>query len=139
MNFKAIGLVTLSLALAFPVFAQGPRGRRGGPGGPPPGGFEQGQRPGASDGNRLDRLTEALDLTASQVASLEALTEQRQSAQEGYREQMQEAQEAFRAAAESGDATAIGNAFLARKALQEEARAINEEFMAQFRSLLTLD
>ncbi len=44
----------------------------------------------------------------------------------------------MRAAMDSGDPTAIGNAVLAGRALRDQQRAIHEEFMAEFRTILTL-
>jgi hypothetical protein len=137
MKFKIVGLATLCFALALPVLAQGPRGRRGGFG--PPEGVSDGERTGPGEGNPLDRLEAALELTPSQVASAEALFERRQAIQEEFRGQLSSTREALRAATESGAPTTIGNAVLAQRELQEQLRAINEEFMAEFRSLLTLD
>ena len=137
MKFKIIGLAALCFALALPVLAQGPRGRRGGFG--PSEGVSDGERTGPGEGNPLGRLEAALELTPSQVASAEALFERRQATQEEFRSELSSTREALRAATDSGDPTTIGNAVLAQRELQEQVRAINEEFMAEFRSLLTLD
>lgn len=137
MNSKIIGLVTLCFALALPVLGQGPRGRRDGSG--PSAGVTDGERTRQGERNPLGRLQEALDLTPSQVASLESLFEQRQAAQQGFQGQLRASREALRAARESGDPTAIGNAVLAQEELQDQLRQISEEFMTQFRNLLTLN
>lgn len=142
MKLKVIAITAMCLAVAAPGIGQGRRGSFGTPT-PLPGVSDRGERPGdfpgAGDRNPLDRLEGALDLSPSQVASLEVLVEQRQTAQEGFRQPMELAREAFQAAVDSGDPTAIGNAFLAQRELSEQLRAINEEFMAAFRSLLTLE
>jgi hypothetical protein len=137
MKFKIIGLATLCFALVLPVLAQGPRGRRGDFG--PPEGVSDGERTGPGEGNPLDRLGAALELTPSQVASAEALFERRQATQEEFQNQLSSTREALRAATDSGDPTTIRNAVLAQRELQEQLRADNEESMAEFRSLLTLD
>ena len=119
MNFKVIGLTTLCFALALPVLAQGPRGRRGDF--DPPEGVSDGERRGGGERNPLDRLTTALELTPSQVDSAEALFEQRQATQEAFQVQISSAREALRAATDSGDPTVIGNAVLAQRELQDHS------------------
>ena len=142
MNFRAIAIATLCLAVAAPVMGQGRRGGFGTPT-PLPGvddrGARTGEFPGRGERNPLGPLPEALDLTESQIASLQALLEQRQIAQEGFRSQMEAARQAFQEAVESRDPTAIGNTFLAQRDLQEELQALNEQFMADFRLLLNFD
>jgi Spy/CpxP family protein refolding chaperone len=137
MKFEVVGLATLCFALTLPVLAQGPEGRRGGFG--PGAGVSDGERTGPGGRNPIDRLEAALELTPSQVASAEVLFERRQATQEEFRGPLSSTREAHRAATDSGDPTAIGNSVLAQRELQEKLRAINEEFMAQFRSLLTLE
>ena len=136
MKFKVIGLTTLCLALALPLLAQGPRGNRGGFG--PPAGARDGERTGPGERNPLSRLEEALELTPSQVASAEALFEQGQATRQAFQDQTRASRDALRAAIDSEDPTAIGNAVLARRELQQQQRAIHEEVMAEFRNLLTL-
>ena len=154
MNFRVIAIATLCLAVAAPVIGQGRRGGFGTPT-PLPGVEDRGARTGEFPGrgergergepgergerDPLGRLPEALDLTESQIASLQALLEQRQIAQEGFRIQMEAARQVFQEAVESRDPTAIGNAFLAQRDLQEELQALNEKFMADFRLLLNFD
>ncbi len=142
MKLRVIAIATLCLAVTAPVIGQGRRGGFGNPT-PLPGVSDRGARrgdfPGAGERNPLGRLQEALDLSPFQITSLEALLEDRQADQEILRDPIDLAREAFRTAVESGDPTAIGNAFLAQRGLQDQVRAINEAFMADFRDLLTLD
>ena len=136
MNSKVIGLTTLCLALALPLLAQGPRGSRERFG--PPAGAHDGERTGSGERNPLGRLEEALALTPSQVASAEALFERHRAELEAFQTRTSSTRDAQMAAMDSGDPTAIGNAVLAARELRAERRAINEDFMAEFRSLLTL-
>jgi Spy/CpxP family protein refolding chaperone len=134
MNFKTTGLVTLCLVLAVPALGQGPWPRRGdapldGPG----------ERPNGEGHDPLSRFSEALDLTPAQLASLAELAEEHQAALESSRALMMSTRETLQAALESGDPTQIGNAMLAQREVREQQRQMHEEFMGQFRNLLTLD
>ena len=141
MNLRVVGITTLCLAMTAPLIGQG-RENWGAPT-PLPGIQDGGARnrafPGPGERNPLGRIEDALDLTASQVASLEALVAERQAGQENVRQEMEASRTAFEAAVEARDATAIGTAFLARLDFQEELRRINEDYRTRFRSLLTVD
>ena len=145
MKLRIVAIATLCLAVTAPVIGQNRRGGFGTPT-PLPGVDDRGARTGEFPGrgergerNPLGPLPEALDLTESQIASLQALLEQRQIAQESFRGLMEAARQALQEAVESRDPTAIGNAFLAQRDLQEELQALNEKFMADFRLLLNFD
>ena len=145
MKLRVIGLATLCLALVMPVLGQGQRGRRGGFGTPTPlpGVDDRAARerefPGQGERDPLGRLEEVLDLTASQLASLEPLVADRDARLQTLTEQARESREVVRTAIEGGDPATIGNAVLAQKALQDQTRTVNEEFLTALRSLLTLD
>ena len=137
MKFKILGLLTLCGALVLPVLGQGRGPGRGGPRAERFGQTEGNGGPQGRDG--LDRLTEALELTPAQVASLEVLFEQRQSVRESFRGQLRANHEALQAAIASGDPTAVGNAVLAGEDVKEQAKAAGEDFKTQFRNQLTID
>ena len=121
MKLKVIAIAAMCVTVAAPVIGQGRRGSFGTPT-PLPGVSDWGERagefPGAGDRKPLGRLWEALELTDSQIASLQVLTEQRQVAREAFQASMQLAREALQAAVDSGDPTAVGNAFFAQRDLQ---------------------
>ncbi len=85
----------------------------------------------------LERLTEPLDLNASQVAAIESLQESRRGQTDAIREQLRTSREGFDALIEAGDPLAVGNTVLAEHALRAELEAINEQLMADFRNVLT--
>lgn len=123
-KLKVIVFLAAFLALGAAVVAQrGPRAERPFSGGP-----------GIGD---LARLTEALDLNASQVAAIESLQESRRAQTDAIRDQLRTSREAFDALIETGDPLAVGNAVLAEHALRDELEAINGQLMADFRNVLT--
>ena len=124
-KFKVFIFTAVFLFLGTAVIAQrGPRmGERTFTGGP-----------GIGD---LARLTEALDLNASQVAAIESILESRRAQTEAVREQLRASREGLDALIAAGDPLAVGNAVLAEHALREELEGISEQVAADFRNVLT--
>ena len=138
MKIRALGLTTLCLALALTAVEQpGPRGGFQGPRGGDPEAREgfTGER---EDRNPLGRLVTALDLNESHVGAAEALLAVRTEATEDIQQQLLASRESIPDLIAAGDPTPIGIAVLAQHALQEQLRAINEQFLADFNNLLTV-
>ena len=95
--------------------------------------------------NRLDRVRELLDLTESQMASLEAIVEERSQTTRDQRDggkmtrELREKSRTLDALAEGGDATAVGTAYLERQAVSEQLGESQVQFQTDFENLLTTD
>ena len=140
MTVRNMLLAVLFTTLAIPSFAQrGPR-RPGGPRG-----FESRLESGEEDGQRRERdpsghLEEALELNAAQVASLQVLLESNREGQEAIRAQVAEGRENLQSLIDQGaSATDIGNALLGIHAIQDQAKASQEQFQTALRNLLTAE
>jgi Spy/CpxP family protein refolding chaperone len=115
----------LFAALTLPIFAQRSGGLRG----------QLGQ------GRGIDRIQQALNLTADQVNSLKALTEsQRQALQPLVKEAREKAQ-ALRDLQQqpNPNPTDIGNAMLAMRATRERMKAAQQNFRQSLNNLLTTE
>jgi hypothetical protein len=91
-----------------------------------------------SDSN-LDRVQELLDLTESQVISLEALLEERKAKRDDLISQLRDRSQELEALVPGGDARAVGTAYLAREAISAELRGSQEGYRMAFENLLTTD
>ena len=89
--------------------------------------------------NRLDRVRELLDLTESQMASLEAIVEERSQTSRDLTRELREKSRTLDALAEGGDATAVGTAYLERQAVSEQLGESQVQFQTDFENLLTTD
>ena len=131
MTIKVLGLATLFLGLVLAAAAErGPGGFRGA-------NAERQDRLADRVGERdpLGRLTDALELDASQVAAAQGLLDQRNAAIEAIREQNPRSRQGLsELIGEGDDPAAIGNAVLALRQQFEEA---NGTFIDGFTNLLT--
>ena len=136
MNYRSLLVALMFAALALPAVAQeSPRGRRG------HGGFQGGGETGERqrDGNRLERLQEALGLTEAQVVAIEASQTARRETLQGLNASHREARQNVQDLIEQGaSATDIGNAVLAVNAIQVQIKAANEQSQTAFNNVLTL-
>ena len=89
--------------------------------------------------NQLDRVQELLDLTESQRVSLEALVENRRQTTRDSTRELREKSRTLDALAEQGDATAVGTAYLERRAVSKQLGEGQVRFQAEFANLLTTD
>lgn len=92
----------------------------------------------SSDSN-LGRVQELLDLTESQVISLEALLEERNAKRDDLISQLRDRSQELEALVPEGDARAVGTAYLAREAISAELRGSQEGYQMAFENLLTTD
>ena len=123
-------LTTLS-AFAAPPQRRGPGAPQNAQGGP--------GAPGGRGGEILPpgALAEFLDLTESQIASIDSFRETLQSTIEPLREQQRANREAIQSALESGNAQAAGEAMLANYKISQQIKAARDSFETSFESLLT--
>jgi len=145
---KLLLSLALALALASGSAAEGDRGPRPGPGGPPPGG------PGGPPGDRLERLVEGIDLDPETLATVDGLIDDARVKQRQLRRDLRAAHSRMRGLLETpepdesailGQAETIGQLetelsksrlrtlLRVRAALPEDARARLLERMQQRR------
>ena len=126
-------ILILTLLMTLSAFAAPPQRR--GPGAPQ---NAQGG-PGGRGGEILPpgALAEFLDLTESQIASIDSLRETLQATIEPLRERQRANREAIQSALESGNAQAAGEAMLANYKIGQQIKAARDSFETSFESLLT--
>jgi Spy/CpxP family protein refolding chaperone len=142
--FRAVIIAFLFLNLAFPAMAQGPGGKHLNqtPGQFP--GLERGQRPENGfflQGRSLERIQKALNLTADQMSSLQALIDSRRSNWEALAQEMRQNMGVLRDLQQqpNPNPTDLGNAMLALRSTREKIKIAQDEFYTMFSNLLTTD
>ena len=89
--------------------------------------------------NQLDRVQDLLDLTESQVVSLEALQTDRRNSTKTQTTELREKRQALAALVPLGNATDVGTAYLAMLGASGKLSEVQKQFQADFANLLTTD